>query len=148
MVSTCAVSLLYSFARSLHFLHLSDYIEISLLLLFHFLINDKINNSPTFFICFEFLQEIIGLHHKYVSFITDAFNTHCIFSCMNRFFLCYVFFTKYLAASNESDTEGFYLQPIVWLLRSHYALWGDCRVTVRALWVAWLVFHTMAQELG
>ena len=52
-----------------------------------------------------------------------------------------------MATANESDAEGFNLKPIVWLFGAHDALGCDSLVAVRTLWVAWLVFHAMTQEL-
>lgn len=59
----------------------------------------------------------------------------------------HILFTKDLAAADESDAEGFNLKPIGWLFRAHDALGCDSLVAVRTLWVTWLVFHAVAQEL-
>ena len=132
----------------MHFLHLPNDIEISLLLLFHFLFYHQVDDPPTFFVGFELLQEIIGFHHEDVCFITDTFHTHGIFPCVVRFFLRDILFTEDLAAANQSNAEGFDLKPIVWFLGGHYALGGDCLVAVGTLRVARLVLHAMTQELS
>ena len=58
-----------------------------------------------------------------------------------------ILFAKDLATADEGDAEGFNLKPIRWLLGAHDALGCDSLVAIGALWVTWLVFHAMAQEL-
>lgn len=142
------LSLLHCFSSTLHFLHLSDYVKISFLLLLHFLIYNQINDSPTFLVCFKLLQEVVSFHHKYICFVTDASNAHGVFARVRRSLLCHVFFSEDLSAADESDSKGFNLKTIGWLLGTHDTFWCHGLIAVRTLWVAWLVFYTVAQELG
>ena len=59
----------------------------------------------------------------------------------------HILLTKDLATADESDAKGFNLKPIGWLLGAHDTLGYDSLVAVRTLWVTWLVFHAVAQEL-